>query len=131
LLIHAGGGQPFVTRQMCSRAVESRLGEGAITVTIGEARTAVEEFIFQDPYLRELWRTRLDDTQREMLCALAQASEPVSRTQLLPSVQRQKALAALVVLEQSTLVRRSEGRYTIAWEVFRDWIRWVELGLEE
>ncbi|RLC91838.1 MAG: hypothetical protein DRI77_13455, partial [Chloroflexi bacterium] len=26
-LIQAGGGQPFVTRQMCSRAVEDRLGE--------------------------------------------------------------------------------------------------------
>jgi len=93
-----------------------------------QAQVAIEEFIFRDPYLPELWRTWLDDTQREMLCTLARAWEPILRTHLLPSAQRQVTLGAL---EERTLVRRDEGGYTIAWDVLRKWIRWVELGLEE
>jgi hypothetical protein len=131
LLACCGGGQPFVTRQMCGRAVEGRLGRGAITVTLDQAQLAVEEFIFDDPYLGEMWRTRLGETQRGMLRQLAQASEPLPRLELLPASQRQEALAALSALEDYTLVRREEGRYIIAWDVFEKWIRWVELGLEE
>jgi hypothetical protein len=131
LLARCGGGQPFVTRQMCGRAVEGRLGRGAITVTLEQAKLAVEEFIFDDPYLGEMWRTRLDETQRGMLRQLAQASEPLPRLELLPASQRQEALAALSALEDYTLVRREGRRYTIVWEVFGKWIRWVELGLEE
>jgi len=131
LLVQAGGGQPFVTRQMCSRAVANRLGKGVITVAADQARAAIEEFVFQDSYLAEMWRTRLDDTQREILRALARASDPIPRTQLLPAAQRQETLAALGALEDYTLVHHDERGYAIAWDVLRHWIRWVELGLEE
>jgi hypothetical protein len=129
-LAGSGGGQPFVTRQLCSRAVEGRLGRGTITVKRDQARMAVETFVFDDPYLREMWRIRLDEAQREMLRTLAQASEPLPRLALLPAAQRQAAVAALAALEDYTLVRRREDRYAIAWDVFRKWIRWVELGLD-
>jgi hypothetical protein len=69
--------------------------------------------------------------QREMLIALAQASEPVLRARLLPASQRQQALAALTMLEEFTLIRREGKGYAIAWDVFRHWLRWVELGLED
>jgi hypothetical protein len=131
LLAGSGGGQPFVTRQLCSRAVEGHLGQGAITVTVEQARGAIEEFIFGDPYLREMWDKRLDDAQRAMLRALAQASEPLPRLELLPASQRQGALAALGAIEDYTLVNRVDGGYTIAWDVFNKWIRWIELGLED
>ena len=131
LLAGSGGGQPFVTRQLCSRAIQDRLGQGAITVTVEQARGAIEEFIFGDPYLREMWDKRLDDAQREMLRALAQASEPLPRLDLLPTSQRQGALAALGAIEDYTLVNRADGGYTIAWDVFEKWIRWIELGLED
>lgn len=131
LLAGSGGGQPFVTRQLCSRAIQDRLGQGAITVTVEQARGAIEEFIFGDPYLREMWDKRLDDAQREMLRALAQASEPLPRLDLLPTSQRQGALAALGAIEDYTLVNRADGGYTIAWDVFKKWIRWIELGLED
>jgi hypothetical protein len=131
LLARVGGGHPFVTRQMCSLSVEDRLGGGVFTVTAAQAQEAVEEFVLRDPYLGELWRTRLDDMQREMLIALAQASEPVLRARLLPASQRQQALAALTMLEEFTLIRREGKGYAIAWDVFRHWLRWVELGLED
>jgi hypothetical protein len=131
LLASSGGGQPFVTRQLCSRAVQGRLGQGAITVTTDQARVAIEEFIFGDPYLREMWDKRLNDTQRKMLRVLAQASEPLPRLDLLPASQRQGALAALGAIEDYTLVDRTDGGYVIAWDVFNKWIRWIELGLED
>jgi hypothetical protein len=131
LLARVGGGQPFVTRQICGLTVEGRLGRGRVTVTAGQAQAAVEEFVSRDPYLPELWRTRLDDVQREMLRTLARASDPLPRAGLLPATKRQEPLAALAALEEYALVRRDEGGYAIAWGVLRDWIRWVELGLEE
>jgi len=130
LLAHNGGGQPFVTRQMCSRVVRGRLGQGAITVTLDLAQRAIEGFVFDDPYFREMWRARLDETQRGMLRQLARASKPLRRLELLPGSRRQEALAALSVLNDYTLVHREPDGYTIAWDVFKKWIRWVELGLE-
>lgn len=129
-LAECSGGQPFVTRQMCSRAVAERLGQGAITITLKQAQTAIEEFLFDDPYLPELWRTRLDETQRVMLRTLARSEEPLSHLALLPGVQRQAAVASLVALENYTLIRQEGGHYTIVWDAFRQWIRWFELGLE-
>jgi len=129
-LARAGGGHPFVTRQMCSRAVEDRLGKGTIKITVPQAEAAIEDFIFQDPYLPEMWRTRLDDAGRETLRRLARASEAIPRADLLPATQRQAALATLGALEERTLIHRTKTGYIIAWDVFRNWIRWVELGLE-
>jgi hypothetical protein len=130
-LTQAGGGQPFATRQICSLTVEGRLGRGAINVTADQAQVAIEEFVYHDLYLGELWRTRLDETQRGMLRILAQASDPIPRTRLLPKAKRQEALEDLGALEEYTLVRPDRDGYVIAWDVFRYWIRWVELGLEE
>jgi hypothetical protein len=130
-LARAGGGHPFVTRQMCSLVVQGRLGAGAITILPPEADAAIEEFVFQDRYLPEMWRTRLDETQREMLRQLARAEAPVPRADLLPASQRQAALEALPALEECTLAVREEAGYVSAWDVLRDWIRWVELGIGE
>jgi hypothetical protein len=130
LLAQAGSGQPFVTRQMCSLAVEGRLGKGKINVTTNQARAAIEEFILGKPYLAELWRARLDMTQKEILRSLAHIPGSIPRAELLPDVERQNTLAALGALEEYALIRRSEDGYEIAWDVLQDWVRWVELGLE-
>jgi hypothetical protein len=129
-LSQCGGGHPFVTRQICSRAVEGKLNRGAMTVTLEQTHIAFEEFIFQDSYLGEMWRTRLDDRQREMLRLLAKSSKPLSRFDLLPASQRQAASIALGELENYSLVYREEDGYVIHWDVLSKWIRWVELGLE-
>ncbi len=131
LLTSVGGGQPFVTRQICSWAVEGRLGRAAVTITENQARVAVESFFVSDAYFSELCNERLNDMQRDILRVLAEAPRAVPRTQLLPSAQRQAPMAALKALEQYTLIRYDKSGYVIAWPVFRDWIRWMELGLED
>jgi hypothetical protein len=131
LLAAVGGGQPFVTRQICALLVEGRLGEKVIRVGHDQAVEAVEDFVSDGTYLPEMWQARFDDGQREMLRTLARSAEPVPREQLLPASRRQQALAGLKRLRDCTLVRREGVGYVLAWEVLRMWIRWVELGLEE
>lgn len=135
LLASAGGGQPFITRQMCGITVKDRLGKGEIVVDTQQAQTAIEDFVcdpyLSDPYLSELWSNRIDSTQKEMLCAMARRTDPIPRASLIPKTRRQTALAALKRLEEYALVRKEENAYTIAWDVLRGWIRWVELGLED
>ena len=69
------------------------------------------------------------ETQRDMLRQLARAEAPIPRADLLPASQRQAALEALTALEERALVVREKAGYVIAWDVLRDWIRWVELGI--
>ena len=37
----------------------------------------------------------------------------------------------LGALEEQTVVCRLNGDYVIGWGILRDWIRWIELGLED
>ena len=132
LIVRVGGGQPFITRQICSQIVGDLLGRGTARITLARAREGIEEYVYRpDSYLAELWRVRLDDAQRELLLRLAQADGPLSRSALLPGSHRQEALARLGALETRTLIRREDDGYVIGWEVLRLWIRWIELGLEE
>jgi ligand-binding sensor domain-containing protein len=131
-IVRAGGGQPFLTRQICSQIVNDLLGRGAVTITDGWARTGIEEYVYlPDTYITELWRARLDVPQRLLLMHLAQFDKPVSRDELLPAERRQAALANLGMLEEQTIVHRQDGGYVIGWGILRDWIRWIELGLED
>jgi hypothetical protein len=131
LLAQAGGGQPFVTRQICSQVVRDVIDRAPATIDVAQARLGIERFVYMpESYLTELWRVRLDDAQRAVLLRLAQSADPVPRADLLPAEQRQDALATLGALEEWTLVRRQAGGYVIRWGVLRDWIRWIELGLD-
>ncbi len=131
LLTQSGGGHPFITRQICSRAMEGRLGRGAITVTAEQAQAAIGDYMVNGGYLSELWVERLDATQRDMLRMLAQTPGPVPRARLLPLSERQAVMAALRMLDEWTLVRQKQDDYEISWDIFRRWIRWMILGLEE
>ena len=131
ILITEGGGHPYVTRQLCSRAIAGRFGDSILEITAEEASVAVEEFVSHDEYLSELWAKRLNERQQAILRLLAQAVEPASRTQLLPNKQRRVASTDLNALENYRLVRRDGKSYTIGWNIFRKWIRWEELGLED
>jgi hypothetical protein len=133
ILNKVGGGHPFVTRQVCSLAVDDLLnkGKGVIEVDARRALRAVERFIYQPKsYLGQLWKNRLNDSQREILRRLAEEFRPVPRSQLTPETQQQSVIDDLGMLEEYTLVRQEEEGYMIAWEVLRDWIRVIELGVE-
>ncbi len=131
-LIAAGGGQPFVTRQICGETVESLYGQGPVTISAEQADLGIEEFVFlPESYLTELWRVRLDKAGRAILVRLAQTDKPVPRTALLPAQHRQQQLATLGALQERMLIRRRDGGYVIGLGALRSWIRWIELGLDD
>ncbi len=132
LLVDAGGGHPFVTRQVCGQTVKDLFGRGTATISAEQAQLGIEEFVFQaESYLTELWRVRMDTAGRRILLTLAQADQPVPRRSLLPAQQRQEMLALLGSLQERTVIAPQADGYVIGWGVLRDWIRWIELGLED
>ncbi len=131
LLIEAGGGHPFIIRQLCGQTVQSYLGRGVVTISEEQAQAGIEAYVFQaESYLSELWRVRLDEPSRKILLTLAQADGPVSRSALLPTQRRQEVLSTLGLLEERTVITRQGDGYLIGWGAFRRWIRWIELGLD-
>ena len=102
-----------------------------MTVTDEQAQLGIEAYAYlPDTYITELWGTRLDGAQRLLLLHLAQLDGPVPRDDLLPPERRQAALAKLGALEERTIIRHEDGGYVIGWGIMRDWIRWIELGLD-
>ena len=131
-IAHAGGGQPFLTRQICSQIVRDLLDRSTWQVTDAQAAQGIEDYVYlPDSYLTELWRTRLDKVQRALLVRLVQTQDPIPRAELLPAERRQDALSTLGRLEERTIVRRQNGGYLLGWPILRDWIRWIELGLND
>jgi hypothetical protein len=132
-IVAAGGGQPFVTRQICAETVEDLFGHDAVTtIATEQAELGIEAYVFQSgSYLDALWRERLDDASRAVLTRLAESDTPLPRTALMPARRRQEALTTLQSLEKRTLVRRQADGYAVGWGVLRDWIRWIELGLDD
>lgn len=132
LLVDAGGGHPFITRQVCGQTVKDLFGKGTVTISARQAEQGIEEFVFlAESYLTELWRVRMDEAGRRILLTLAQADGPVPRRTLLPSQQRQEMLAILGSLQECTVIDSQDDGYVIGWGVLRNWIRWIELGLDD
>lgn len=130
-IVDAGGGQPFLTRQICGQVVSDLLDRGTATITDEQARLGIEDYVYlPDSYLTELWRARLGEAERAVLLRLAQADAPIPREDLLPDEQRQTALLTLGWLEERMVIRRDDGAYRVGWPILRSWIRWIELGLE-
>ncbi len=132
LIVRASGGQPFVTRQLCSHIVRPLIDRAPVTIQAEQVQLGIEEYIYlPESYLTELWRARLDEAQRAMLVRLALADAPLPRMALLPPDQRHEALSILGVLQERTLIAYQDGGYVLSWGVLRQWIRWIELGLED
>jgi hypothetical protein len=130
-LVQVGGGQPFVTRQICSQIVQDLLGRRTVIITLEQVQMGIEEYVYlPNSYLTELWRVRLDDTGHRVLLRLAQSDAPVPRVDMLPAEERQAVLATLGELQERTLIRRTGRGYVVGWDILRRWIRWIELGLD-
>jgi LysM repeat protein len=131
-IVQAGGGQPFITRQICSVIVQDLLGQRTVNITADQAQMGIEEYVYlPNSYLTELWRVRLDDIGRQILLRLAQSDAPILRADLLPARERQAVLATLGDLQERTVIRRTPQGYVIGWGILRRWIRWIELGLDD
>lgn len=128
LLVKTGGGHPFLTRQLCSRAVRDLEWPGAVDPA--RAARAVEEYLHEsDNYLAEsLWgmdHGGPPPAEAVLLQSLAttqpQPEESLIPPDLSPSEQRARRLA-LEHLKDQCLIRRVEGGWELTIPLYRRWI---------
>jgi len=134
LVVKAGGGHPFLTRQLCSWAIREL--ERPATVDAGRAARAVEEYVrWPHSYMEEsLWGMDSGGPPaaeaallRSLVTAQPQPDDLLFPSDLSPQERRSRQLA-LDHLHDQSLVRRVEGGWELTLPLYRDWVRRVILG---
>ncbi len=137
LLVEAGGGHPFLTRQLCSQATRSVERPGRVSRS--QAGQALDGYL-RDPrnYLAEsLWgayRSGERPAEESLLRSLA-AFQPQSDDSLIPPhlpPEEQRVLQlALRHLEDQSLIRCVQGAWTFTIPLYRRYVRSAILNLPD
>ena len=134
LLVKAGGGHPFLIRQLCSWAIREL--ERPATVDAGRAAWAAEEYVrWPRNYLAEsLWGIDSGGPPaaeaallRSLVTAQPQPDDLLLPSDLSPQERRSRQLA-LDHLRDQSLVRRVESGWELTLPLYRAWVRRVILG---
>lgn len=135
LLVEAGGGHPFLTRQLCSQATQDVERPG--TVEIDRVRAAIENYLHQARnYLAEsLWGvdTGGPPANEATLLTSLTMSQPQPEDQLLhplgSALEVRARKLALERLAQQSLIRLSDDGWEITIPLYRQWLRQQFLAL--
>ena len=135
LLVDAGGGHPFLTRQLCSQAIRDLERPG--TVDMARAARAVKEYLHRPRnYVAEtLWGIYTGGppaTEATLLRSLAAAQPQLEKSLIpsdLPPEERLARRLALEHLRDQSLIRRVEGGWELSIPLYRHWIRRYILNL--
>lgn len=137
LLVEAGGGHPFLTRQLCSQAIRALERPG--TVDRIRAAQAVEYYLrLARNYLAEsLWGIDSGGPPPEeavllqsLAAAQPQPEEDLIPPDLLPEERRARYLA-LDHLRDQSLIRRVENGWELTIPLYHRWIRRYVLNLPD
>jgi hypothetical protein len=137
LLVTVGGGHPFLTRQVCSRAVAGL--ERPATIDAPQAAGAVDEYLRhpQNHLAESLWQVESGGPPTEeaaLLTALA-ADQPQLEERLIPAdrslAEQRAARLALERLRDQSLLRQTDGGWELTIPLYRRWIRRYVLQLSE
>ncbi|MBN2390996.1 MAG: serine/threonine-protein kinase PknK [Anaerolineae bacterium] len=137
LLVSAGGGHPFLTRQLCSTAIQNL--ELPARITVERVYQAMEAYLrWPRNYLAEsLWGVDQGGPsgfEAQLLISLAR-HQPQTEATLFPldaSMEYQRAYAlALAHLNDQSLVRRGQTGWELTVPLYRHWIRRYVLHLED
>jgi len=134
-LVHAGGGHPFLTRQLCSRAIRDLERPGRVEPD--RVARAIEAYL-REPhnYMAEtLWGIDAGGPpleEKEILQALAR-EQPLSTDALIPANvlldRRRQYDLALAHLRDQSIVREGEDGWELIVPIYRRWIRRYILNL--
>lgn len=137
MLVRAGGGHPFLTRQLCSQAirdlerptiVDAAQAERAIETYLREARNYLAESLW---YLHE---SGPPPAEGALLKALA-TTQPLAYETLIPAnlsaSERRARQLGLDQLRDQSLIRQVEGGWEITIPLYRRWIRRYILNLAD
>jgi hypothetical protein len=137
LLVEAGGGHPFLTRQLCSRTIRDLERPGSVNVA--QAGGAVEDYLrlAHNYFAKSLWGIDSGGpppTEAILLKSLAatrsQPEESLIPSGLSPEEQRARRLA-LDHLRDQSLIRCIEGEWELTIPLYRRWIRRYILNLPD
>ena len=125
------GGHPFITRQLCS-LILSRVSHRPSQIQVEQVEEAVSYYIEnRADYLESIWQ-RLSRTEQHLVIRLAKQSS-CSLEELIPDKlfpDRKRALQkAMPSLRENSLIKKSDGKYTLSMELFRKWILNTQLTL--
>jgi hypothetical protein len=137
LLIEAGGGHPFLIRQLCSQAIRD-LTPPKILDTIHIEKVIEKYLQYSENYLAEsLWKEIEDKSlfeQAILLKSLAltqpQADETLNPPDL-PLDERQARQQALNQLQDQSLIHQKEDGWELTIPLYRRWIRRHILNLPD
>lgn len=123
------GGHPFLTRELCSASVRDlprRTQVGEASVVAG-----VKAYLMQpNSYLESLWKERLLEEEQSLLLLLAEEDFVPLQQVLDGAGDREAAIHNLGSLTENHLLRQTDGKYSLAYNLFRRWIRFRLLGKE-
>ena len=141
-LADVGGGHPFLTRQLCGRAILSPQKERLTVVTLSDAERAIREYL-ADPrnYMAEsLWAADQggpSNQQCEMLYLLARKPS-VTMAELLPTTpdpdESRRYELAFANLQDTGLIERAKNNldeWQLSIPLYRQWIRLKRLHIEQ
>jgi hypothetical protein len=135
MLVSAGGGHPFLTRQLCSQAVENL--KNSISVDAARVTEIMEKYLRQaNNYLAEsLWEIDNDGpplAEAALISALAtthpQVEEALMPPDLSPKERRARQLA-LDHLKDQSLIRQVQDGWELTIPLYHHWIRRYILNL--
>lgn len=137
MLVRAGGGHPFLTRQLCSQAIRDL--ERPTIVDAAQAERAIETYLREARnYLAEsLWylsESGPPPTEATLLKALA-TTQPLAYETLIPAnlsaSERRARQLGLDQLRDQSLIRQVKGGWEITIPLYRRWIRRYILNLAD
>ena len=136
LLLEAGGGHPFLTRQLCSAAIQGQ--ERPCRINLAQAEKGIADYLRQpENYLAEsLWNIKQGGPKPEEahLLKILATAQPQSESTLIPKnlspTKRHAYRQALASLQDRSLAQRSGDDWAISFNFYRRWIRRYILDLE-
>ncbi len=143
-ILDMSGSHPFLARQICSLAYKKGRNMSVISVEVVE--NVVRDFI-RNPALAiyfneyglwkelrqpDLWEEEVGKANHLLLRRLAEASRDLSEDELCSGLDKKLAFTAFYALKERSLIvsQDNSGYYRITFGLFRNWIRFHQLGIE-
>jgi tetratricopeptide (TPR) repeat protein len=143
-ILDMSGSHPFLARQICSLAYKK--SRGMRTITIEMVEVVVQDFVrrpstasyFDENGLwkelgqPDLWGEEIGKANHQLLCTLASSDQDLSENELCAGIDKKVALQAFDALQERSIISSPDnsGYYRITFGLFRNWIRFHQLGIE-
>lgn len=119
----ASGGHPFISREICSLAVQQ--SGRAEPITTEHVASGVDKWLtMPNNYAQQVWASRLSDLERTLLMRLA-AEQPLKVDELVWEYQTRESGSiqlALTSLTERHIVTEEDEAYRITFDVLRRWV---------